>query len=144
MIDATAYHKLGASILAYELALLNDDGSPAVAVERACQQFYRRLSPLVTPAGSQAFLSRSLHLAGAEFPFLNDVQAGPTAEECLQGLDPALHDIEETTTTSAFISVLSYMIGLLVVFIGHDLTMHAIRDVWPDAGTSHPEEGDMT
>lgn len=144
MSEAAAYRKLGESILAHERALLNDDGSPAVAVERACQQLYRRLSPLITPAGSQAFLSRSLHIAGTEFPFLHGVRAGPTAEECLQGLDPALNDIEETTTTSAFISVLSSMIGLLVTFIGHDLTMHAIRDVWPDAHTSRPAEGDTT
>ncbi len=144
MSQVAAYRELGEWILAYELALLKDGGSPVAAAERACQRFYRRLSPLVTLGGSQAFLARSLHRAVAEFPFLEGVQAGPTAEECLLGLDPALNDIDATATTAAFTAVLSHMIGLLVTFIGHELTMHAIREVWPEAYTSRPAEGGLT
>jgi hypothetical protein len=140
---AAAYRELAGWILAYELDLLNGEAAPAVAAERACQRFYERLRPLVTLAGSQAFMSRSLRLAGAEFPFLGSVRAGPSSEECLQGLDAALIDVEAAAATAGFVTVLAHMIGLLVTFIGHDLTMHAIRQAWPDARTQHLGEGDM-
>lgn len=143
-MNETAYDNIGAWILSYELALRGDRGTVAAAAERACQRFYGRLRPLVTLAGSQAFLSRSLHLAAREYPFLADVRAGPTDEECLQGLDHALRGIDSARATDAFVTVLSYMIGLLVTFIGHDLTMHAIREVWPDACIPRPAEGEMS
>lgn len=141
--EATAHRELGAWILSHELALLKDDATEAAAAEQACRRFYGRLRPLVTLPGSQAFLSRSLHLAAREHPFLVNVRAGSSEEECLQGLDHALNDIDPASAAAAFITVLSHMIALLVTFIGHDLTMHAIREVWPDACTSRPAEGEM-
>src|SRR5690606_7575080 len=57
-MNETAYDNIGAWILSYELALRGDRGTVAAAAERACQRFYGRLRPLVTLAGSQAFLSR--------------------------------------------------------------------------------------
>ena len=146
MTEATAHRELGAWILSHELALLKDDATEATAAaaERACRRFYGRLRPLVTLPGSQAFLSRSLHLAAREHPFLVNVRAGSSEEECLQGLDHALNDIDPASAAAAFITVLSHMIALLVTFIGHDLTMHAIREVWPDAYISRRAERETT
>jgi hypothetical protein len=135
MSGETSHRELALWILGHELRVLGDPGTPEAAAERVCQQLYARLGPLVTVAGSQAFLTRSLRLARDDFPFLEGLRAGPTAHVCLDGMDGALHDVEPELVLDAFVAVIANMIGLLVTFIGEDLAMLTIRDGWPDAGT---------
>jgi hypothetical protein len=97
------------------------------AADGACQKLYRRLAKLVTVVGYQALLSRALHLARGEFPFLDGVRAGAPEGDCLDGLRAALT------------SVLANVIELLTIFIGDDLALRLVRDIWPNApygGTS--------
>lgn len=115
------------------------------AAERACQKLCRRLARLVTVAGYQALLARALHLARAEFAFLDGVRAGATEDACFEGLRATMEGIEPAMLRAALTAVLAGVIGLLTTFIGGDLAVRLVRDVWPDApfgGTSlrHAEE----
>jgi hypothetical protein len=107
--------------------------SPADAAERACQKLCRRLSRLVTDAGYQALLARALHLARADYPFLDGVRASSTAGPCLDGLNDRLQGVDDSTASEALAAVLSGVIGLRATFIGENLALNLIRDVWPDS-----------
>jgi hypothetical protein len=117
----------------------------SAAAERVCNKLFRRLSSLVSPAASQALLSRALHLARAEFPFLDGVRADTSPETCFEGLGERAHQVEADEAGKGLLAVLrillDLLLDLLVGFIGEDLTLHLVREVWPDLpliGPSRP------
>jgi hypothetical protein len=87
---------------------------------------------LVSPAGAQAILSRALSLARAEFAFLEGVRAGAAPEACFEGLRERMDDVQLVEANNALFAVLSALLDLLVTFIGEDLTLRLVREVWPD------------
>jgi hypothetical protein len=112
------------------------------AAERACQKLGRRLARLVTVVGYQSLLARALHLAEGEFPFLEGVRPGVTEDACFDGLRAKTEGINAVMLRTALMTVLAQVIGLVTTFIGDDLTLRLVRDVWPDApfgGTSLQE-----
>ena len=120
-------------LLEQELGDAPEPATLADAAELACQKLCRRLARLVTVAGYQALLARALHLARGEFPFLEGVQAGAIEDPCLDGLRARLEGVDPATIRDALTAVLAGVIGLLVTFIGEDLALRLVRDVWPDA-----------
>ncbi|MGD9892654.1 MAG: hypothetical protein AB7R89_13470 [Dehalococcoidia bacterium] len=126
-----AQRNLARWLLAQELGTVPEVALPDAA-ERACQKLGRRLTRLVTEVGYQALLARALHLARGEFPVLDEVRAGRLADVCLDGL-PARAAVEPATLREALTAVLAAIIGLLVTFIGGDLTLRVVHDVWPEA-----------
>lgn len=117
------------------------------AAERACQKLCQRLARMLTAAGCQALLTRALHLARGEFPFLDGVRAGATADAYLDGLRAKAEGIEPATIHDALTAILAGVIGLLTTFIGEGLVLRAVRDVWPDApfgGVGPREEAAQT
>ena len=105
------------------------------AAERACQKLCARVARLVTTAGSEALLARALSLATIEFPFLAGVQPSPMADRCLQGLHARVEEVEPAVMRDAATAVLAGIIMLLCSFIGQDLTLGLVRDIWPDVPT---------
>ncbi len=112
------------------------------AAERSCLKLGSRLARLITAVGFQALLARALHLARGEFPFLDGVQTGTTEAACLVGLREKAVGIEPAMLRAALTTVLASVIGLLSTFIGDDLTVRLVRDVWPDApfGRTSPRQ----
>jgi hypothetical protein len=111
----------------------------SAATERVCQKLWDRLSRLVSPAGSQGILSRAVHVAGAEFPFLEGVRTGTAPELCLEGLAERTRDIEPGEARRGLAAVLGIMLDLLVGCIGEDLTVRLVREVWPDLPWRAPQ-----
>jgi hypothetical protein len=103
------------------------------AAERVCQKLCRRLTRLITVIGYQALLARALHLAKGEFPLLDEVRAGATDDACFDGLRAKTKGVDPVMLRAALTTVLASVIGLLTTFIGEDLTLRLVRDVWPDA-----------
>jgi len=120
------------------------DGADAsgvhTAAERVCQKLSTRLSRLVSPAGSQAILSRALHLARADFSFLEQVRAGITPETCFEELAEHINDVEDGEARQGLLAVLGILLDLLVAFIGEDLTVRLVREVWPDLPLREPAD----
>jgi hypothetical protein len=98
------------------------------AAEVVCQKLSQRLSRLVSQAGAQAMLSRALHLARAEFPFLAAVRA--RREGCLDGLAEAVLGVGARAADTAMLTVLTNLIDLLVGFIGEELTTLLAAESW--------------
>ena len=72
-------------LVAKELGGEVDTPSLSAAAERMCQNLPRRLSRLVSPAGSQAILSRAPQRAGADFPFLQEFTPEPYPKTASKG-----------------------------------------------------------
>jgi hypothetical protein len=125
-------------LLEKETGVAADPTAAPAAAEHVCQKLSRHLARLVSPAGSQAILSRALHLAQAEFPFLEGVRAGRSPEVCFEGLDEHVHDVDPSEVGQGLRAVLGTMLDLLVGFIGEDLTMRLLREVWPDLAYREP------
>jgi hypothetical protein len=136
---ATATHAdLATWLLAKEIDVQAQTAGRSAAAERVCQKLTRRLSRLVSPAGSQAILSRALHLVRAEFPFLQRVRARGASEAGLEGLDELIHDVDEVEAARALLAVLSRLLDLLVEFLGEDFVVRLVREVWPDLPLREP------
>lgn len=141
-----AHRDLANWLLAQEV---HDPAEPKAlqdAAERACQKLSERLTRLVTLAGYQALVARAVHLARGEYPFLEGVRPGSTSDVCLDGLQIQIETVDTATLHDGLTEVLAGVIGLLVTFIGEDLALRLVRDVWPDApfGGSSPQQQEVT
>jgi hypothetical protein len=109
------------------------------ATERVCQKLVPRLSELVSSVGAQALLARSLHVARSEYPFLEGVRAGDVSEPYLVRLrEHSDDDIDSREVGAGLQAVVGILLSLLVGFIGEDLILTIVRDVWPDLPASEP------
>jgi hypothetical protein len=136
-----AQRDLARRLLAWELGDVQDPSALPDAAERACRKLCRHLAKLVTMAGSHALLARALHLAKVEFPFLEGVQSCPPPEVCLDGLRERVRGVEPALAQRGLAAILASLIGLLVTFIGEDLALRLVGDVWPDVPPAETDFG---
>jgi hypothetical protein len=104
-------------------ALARGDGAQDITA-----RLYESLANLVGSAGFDVLLARSLVLARRVHPFLAAVTVGPGGT--LSGLGEAS---DPPSVEQGTVAIVSYFIELLAVLIGEDLTIHLVRDVWPEA-----------
>lgn len=95
----------------------------------AVEKLRIRLSKLLGVNGFQAILNRALVMARAEAPWLDKVQIRP--DGTLEGIGKLGKEEGEQSQRGSE-ALLAHMLGLLIVFIGEDLTLRLVRDVWPD------------
>jgi hypothetical protein len=130
--QGTVRADLASWLVAKEIGGEADSGGHAAAAERACQKLSAGLSRTVSTTGSQALVSRALHLARAEFPFLEGVTAGLAPGRCYEGLIESTRDVEAAEVATGLVAVLARLLDLLVKYIGEKLTLRMVWEVWPD------------
>jgi len=94
---------------------------------------YEKLQPLLATlignGGFRALISRSLVLAKAEVPWMQSIRVK------LDGSLESVKNLHEQIDADEFfegrIILLSHLLGLLVAFIGENLTFRLVRDIWP-------------
>jgi hypothetical protein len=87
------------------------------------------LRTLMGNVGFRALLSRALALAGAEVTWLRAVHV--KADGSLEGLDGFDPPVQPAALFEGSVVLLAQLLGLLVAFIGEDLTLRFVREVWP-------------
>ncbi|MBC8104386.1 MAG: hypothetical protein H7Z41_17560 [Cytophagales bacterium] len=140
-------------MLACEGAEAQDPRSMMMAAERVFEKLRAYLSQRVGRDGFRTILVRALNLAKSRFPYLGAVRV--EADGTLEGLSEAgLGDRQEPgnetgpeEAAEGAIDLISHFVGLLVAFIGGDLTLRILRTIWStlpsndEAGNaSHPGE----
>jgi hypothetical protein len=89
-----------------------------------------QLKMLMGTGGFRALLTRALALAKTEVAWLRAARV--SADGSLEGLEK----LQVRTQPNAFfegrVVLLARLLGLLVAFIGPDLTLRLVRDVWPE------------
>jgi hypothetical protein len=92
------------------------------------------LATLMGSAGFRALLSRALALAGTEVPWLHAVQVN--ADGTLKGLEELHAQLDPDEYFEGRVVLLSQLLGLLAAFIGENLTLGLVREVWPKLSVS--------
>jgi hypothetical protein len=87
------------------------------------------LTTLMGNIGFRALLSRALALANAEVPWLRAVHVN--ADGSLGGLDELEAQVKPEEIAEGKIVLLAQLLGLLVAFIGENLTLWLMREAWP-------------
>ncbi len=140
---STAQLELARRLLTREVRSPPD---PAGAAARMYEGVLAHLSPLIGTAGVHALLARSINLAKAEHPCLNDFhtlsvvphpdELGSPSErlrDCLQKQQPL-------ETLEPAVIVFANLFALLTAFIGDRLTIQVIAGAWPELSESLPVE----
>lgn len=94
-----------------------------------CQKLRPPLSTLMGAAGFEALLSRALTLGRVEDRWLRNVQVN--ADGSLGGWDEAGALADPKATAAGSVVLIANLLALLVAFIGNNLTLRLLRDVWP-------------
>jgi hypothetical protein len=103
--------------------------SKATAAFPACEKLRPHLTTLVGNAGYHALLLRGLTLAGAEVNWLRAVQV--KADGSLPGLEELHAKLDPAEFAEGRAVLLAQLLGLLVAFIGQNLTLRLVREIWP-------------
>jgi hypothetical protein len=122
---------LARRLLAYEAVPSNTSAPTESAAVRVCEKLRKPLCALAGVASYRSLLSRALTLARAESPSLSAVQV--TADGSLQGLGELEPKIDQRPGQEGGAILLAHLFALFLTFIGADLTLRLLRDVWPDA-----------
>jgi hypothetical protein len=88
-----------------------------------------QLATLMGNVGFRALLSRALALSNAEVPWLRAVHV--KADGSFEGLDELGAQVDPEDIFEGRVVLLAQLLGLLVSFIGENLTLRLVRDVWP-------------
>lgn len=96
----------------------------------ACERLRPLLSPTMGSSAFRALLLRSLALSAAEVEWLRAV--GIDAQGSFEQLEDMGKQVTDRETAEGGAMVLSQLLGLLMAFIGEDLTLRLVRDAWPD------------
>jgi hypothetical protein len=97
------------------------------------------LAPLMGNVGFRALLSRALALANAEGPWLRAVHI--KADGSFEGLDELGAQVDPDEIFKGRVVLLAQLLGLLVAFIGEDLTLRLVREVWPKLSLNNLDFG---
>jgi hypothetical protein len=85
------------------------------------------LTTLMGSVGFRALLSRALVLANAEIPWLRAVHVKP--DSSFAGLGELEANVGPEDFLEGCVVLLAQFLGLLVTFIGEDLTLRLVREV---------------
>jgi hypothetical protein len=107
---------------------------------RVLEKLSPNLSQLMGSGGWRSLLSRALSLAGAEVRWLRAVQV--KADGTLEGVEAAHAQIDNEEFVEGGIVVLAQLLGLLVAFIGENLTLRILGEMWPKLSFDDPDAGD--
>ena len=104
-------------------------GTTAAAAFPVPEKLRLPLIVLMGSGGFLALLSRALALATAEVRWLRAVQV--KADGAFEGVDALQARIDPAEFQEGRVVVLAQVLGLLVAFIGPNLTMRLVGEIWP-------------
>ena len=121
--------KLAKQLIAHEARENKSSGTISPAIFPVPEKLRPLLAALVGNAGFRVLLSRALVLARPEVPWLRAVHV--KADGSLAGPAKFEAQVDPETIGAGRIAVLAQLLELLRDFIGENLTMQLIREVWP-------------
>jgi hypothetical protein len=102
------------------------------AMEQGCDALRSRLTPLLGISGFDAIFRQAVRLTTNNFPFLATVDP-PVGSDCaMDGLRQSGEAHEAKELEDAVIAILANFIWLLIVFIGENIALRKVHEVWPD------------
>jgi hypothetical protein len=99
------------------------------AIFLVCEKLRPPLSMLMGNTGFSSLLARSHTLASAEVPWLRSVQV--KADGSIGEWDELEAKVTPERILEGRIVLLAQLLGLMVAFIGENLTLGLVQEVWP-------------
>jgi hypothetical protein len=96
-----------------------------------CEKLRSQLATLMGNGGLRALLARALALASAEVSWLRGVRV--KSDGALEGLEEIQMPLSLDELSEGKVALLAQLLGLLVAFIGENLTLRLVREAWPKA-----------
>lgn len=116
-------------LIAYETRGNKSSGTKTPAAFPVCEKLRPHLATLMGNTGFRALLSRALARAEADVPSLRAMQV--KADGSLAALDKLEMKADPEELAKGGVILVTQLLGLLVAFIGEDLTLRLVREVWP-------------
>jgi hypothetical protein len=116
-------------LIAYETRGSKSSETKAPAAFLVSERLRPHLARLMGKVGFRELLSRALVLANAEVPWLRAVRV--KADGSFEGLDELGAQVGPDEIFEGRVVLLAQLLGLLVTFIGEELTLRLVREVWP-------------
>ena len=116
-------------LIAHEAKENRSAGSESPSIFPVPAKLRPYLTTFMGNAGYHALLTRALSLAAAEVPWLRAVQV--KADGSLPGLDELAAPVAPKDIFEGRVVLLTQLLGLLVAFIGENLTVRLVQEVWP-------------
>ena len=116
---------LAQRLIAYEARISPSSKETISAAFQISEKLRHSLSVLAGASGFRALLGRALALTTAQFPSLSKLQL--KADGSLGGLG----ELQNGNDPEEGLMLIAHLIGLLVTFIGEDLTFRLLVEKWP-------------
>jgi hypothetical protein len=105
-------------------------GTKTLPATPVCEKLRAPLAALMGRSGFRALLSRALAQAGQDVPSLRAVRVN--AEGALARSNEAAAPVSAAKEVLGSIALVAQLLELLVAFIGENLTLRLLRDIWPN------------
>jgi hypothetical protein len=120
---------LSQCLIAYETRGNKSSETKSPAACLVGEKLRPHLAALLGNVGFRALLSRALALANTDIPWLRAVHV--KADGSFEGLDELEAQVDPEEIFEGCVVLLAQLLGLLAAFIGENLTLHLVGEVWP-------------
>lgn len=112
-----------------------EPGELVAAAEHACGKLRKGTVGYLGAAGFDALMKRAARRAADSFEWLDGIRIDANAgtDDCLAGLDEAVRERDAGEARAALTELLTNFVWLLFTFLGKDLGMRLLTNVWPEA-----------
>lgn len=117
----------------------SDPADRAAAVQTAFLRLGDHMRDLLGSRGVVALIGRALNLAIRQHRGLAGVTLSTELPATFTGLTEALAKETPENATEAGNAILAHFLHLLIILLGHELAMHPVRKLWPNATSSVTE-----
>lgn len=122
--------KVSELILAYETRENLTQAIRKPAAFLVCEKLRPSLASLMGHTGFRTLLSRALAISNTEAAWPGTVQV--KADGTLAGWDALERQIPRKDFAQVSVVLIACLLGLLVAFIGEELTLQLLREIWPE------------
>lgn len=122
--------EIAAGLIASETDGKESSGLDRPPAFHVCERLRPHLATLMGKSGFNAVLSRALAVVSGEVPWLLALRVN--ADGALEGWDKLEAQVEPKILANGGVLLVAKLLGLLVAFIGENLTLRLVRDIWPN------------
>ena len=117
-------------LLDCETGVIKSHGTTILPAACVCEKLREPLATLMGRSGFRALLSRALASAAQKVPSLHAVRVN--ADSALERSNKAAAPLSPATDVEGSVALVAHLLESLVAFIGENLTLRLLRDIWPN------------
>ena len=117
---------LAAILVDHELSIAGIPGTQLVY-----EKTFAELAPILGARGVHGIFERAFELVRTEQPALRSFEVGDEPSAAASSLATCLSTVTRDVARTAAIALYSSFFGLIVTFIGFELTVRLLRAAWP-------------